>query len=108
MDAGSTAMSEEDPITDLARGGSTSNLPSPLPEELVRLGMRAGLHRIASSGRHICRACTKVLVILRGLSPESVLDIGSGRRVYLWPLLDNIPGRDRLVTAAEARTPRRL
>src|SRR5262245_8720941 len=30
----------------------------------------------------------KVLGILRGLRPRSLLDIGSGRGAFLWPLLD--------------------
>lgn len=29
---------------------------------------------------------------LRGLDPTSVLDIGSGRGVFMWPLLDALPG----------------
>lgn len=33
----------------------------------------------------------KVLGILHGLGPESVLDVGSGRGVFLCPLLDGIP-----------------
>ncbi|HET8843519.1 MAG TPA: hypothetical protein VFN35_18800, partial [Ktedonobacteraceae bacterium] len=33
----------------------------------------------------------KVLGILRGLQPANLLDIGSGRGVFLWPLLDTFP-----------------
>jgi ubiquinone/menaquinone biosynthesis C-methylase UbiE len=33
----------------------------------------------------------KVLGILRGLQPASLLDIGTGRGVFLWPLLDAFP-----------------
>ncbi|MEM7152180.1 MAG: class I SAM-dependent methyltransferase [Myxococcota bacterium] len=33
----------------------------------------------------------KVLGILRGLGPEDLLDIGSGRGTFLWPLLDAFP-----------------
>jgi ubiquinone/menaquinone biosynthesis C-methylase UbiE len=33
----------------------------------------------------------KVLGILRGIQPANVLDIGSGRGAFLWPLLDAIP-----------------
>ena len=32
-----------------------------------------------------------VLGILQGLQPESLLDIGTGRGVFLWPLLDAFP-----------------
>jgi len=33
----------------------------------------------------------RVLGALRGLAPESLLDIGSGRGTFLWPLLDMFP-----------------
>jgi 2-polyprenyl-3-methyl-5-hydroxy-6-metoxy-1,4-benzoquinol methylase len=33
----------------------------------------------------------KTLGALRGLAPESLLDIGSGRGAFLWPLLDAFP-----------------
>jgi 2-polyprenyl-3-methyl-5-hydroxy-6-metoxy-1,4-benzoquinol methylase len=42
----------------------------------------------------------KVLGILRGLVPENLLDIGSGRGAFLWPLLDAFP--ELPVTAIDA------
>ncbi len=33
----------------------------------------------------------KVLGLLRGLQPQNLLDIGTGRGVFLWPLLDTFP-----------------
>jgi 2-polyprenyl-3-methyl-5-hydroxy-6-metoxy-1,4-benzoquinol methylase len=33
----------------------------------------------------------RVLSMLAGLAPESLLDVGSGRGVFLWPLLDAFP-----------------
>jgi 2-polyprenyl-3-methyl-5-hydroxy-6-metoxy-1,4-benzoquinol methylase len=33
----------------------------------------------------------RVLGILRGLGPESLLDVGSGRGAFLWPMLDAMP-----------------
>jgi ubiquinone/menaquinone biosynthesis C-methylase UbiE len=42
---------------------------------------------------------SKILGILRGLSPESLLDIGSGRGTFLWPMLDSFPYTQ--VTSAE-------
>lgn len=44
------------------------------------------------------------LGILRGLDPTSILDIGSGRGVFLWPLLDGIRG---VAVTAVDRDPRR-
>lgn len=40
-----------------------------------------------------------VLGILQGLQPESLLDIGTGRGVFLWPLLDGFPALE--VTATD-------
>lgn len=40
-----------------------------------------------------------VLGVIRGFAPESLLDIGTGRGVFLWPLLDAFP--DLSVTAVE-------
>lgn len=42
------------------------------------------------------------LGVLRGLQPASLLDIGSGRGTFLWPLLDAFP--DLPVTAIDADT----
>jgi ubiquinone/menaquinone biosynthesis C-methylase UbiE len=96
-------MSEGDPITDLARrfylepaaAFVRHALPDSWdgsPEELVQLGLRAGLrlHRFKRTAD--LPRVRKVLGILRGLGPESVLDVGSGRGVFLWPLLDAFPG----------------
>jgi ubiquinone/menaquinone biosynthesis C-methylase UbiE len=57
-------------------------------EDRVRMGLRAGLrlHRFKRTAE--LPRVRKVLGILRGLAPESVLDVGSGRGVFLWPLLD--------------------
>src|SRR3954463_7180580 len=46
-----------------------------------------------------------VLGTLRGLGPANLLDIGSGRGVFLWPLLDAFP--DLPVTAVEPDDNRR-
>ncbi|MCH9684913.1 MAG: class I SAM-dependent methyltransferase [Deltaproteobacteria bacterium] len=46
----------------------------------------------------------KVLGILTGLMPDDLLDVGSGRGVFLWPLLDAFPSL--AVTAVDA-DPRR-
>lgn len=41
-----------------------------------------------------------VLGALHGIQPQSLLDVGSGRGVFLWPLLDAFPGL--AVTAIDA------
>ena len=60
--------------------------------ELFRRGLEAGLrlhHFKRTAG--LPRVC-KVLGILRGLAPADLLDVGSGRGVFLWPLVDSFPG----------------
>lgn len=95
-------MSEGDPSTDLTRRfylepaaafvrHALPDAPAVPPENLVQLGLHAGLrlHRFKRTAD--LPRVRKVLGILRGLGPESVLDIGSGRGVFLWPLLDAFP-----------------
>jgi SAM-dependent methyltransferase len=62
----------------------------PLPE-LFRRGLAAGLrlhHFKRTAGLPRVR---RVLGILRGLDPADLLDVGSGRGVFLWPLVDSFP-----------------
>jgi ubiquinone/menaquinone biosynthesis C-methylase UbiE len=96
-------MSEDHPTTDLARRfylefaaafvrHTLADAPDGTPEETVAAGLRAGLrlHRFKRTAD--LPRVRKVLGILHGLGPESVLDVGSGRGVFLWPLLDAFPG----------------
>jgi SAM-dependent methyltransferase len=91
--------------TDLAAAYVRGKLPHapPLPAvELVAAGVKAGLrlHRFKrTSGLPRVR---KVLGVVRGLAPESLLDIGSGRGVFLWPLLDAFPALPVLAVDARA------
>ena len=48
---------------------------------------------------------TRVLGALHGLVPESLLDVGSGRGAFLWPLLDRFPS---LPVHAIDRLPQRV
>lgn len=74
-----------------------------LPElelaEVVACGVRTGLrlHRFKRT-MGLARV-SRVLGILRGLRPDSLLDVGSGRGAFLWPLLDCFP--DLPVTAID-------
>lgn len=60
---------------------------------LLERGRAGGLplHRFKRSVPLLARV-TKCIGLLRGLSPTSILDIGSGRGAFLWPLLDAIRG----------------
>lgn len=81
-------------FVDLAAAYTRGRIPvaPDLPaDQVVRLGQEAGLrlHRFKRTAD--LPRVRKVLGILRGLGPESLLDIGSGRGVFLWPLLDAFP-----------------
>jgi SAM-dependent methyltransferase len=80
--------------TDLAAAfvrGWLPDLPPLSDAELVHRGLDSGLrlHKFKRTGG--LPRVRRVLGILRGLAPESLLDVGSGRGVFLWPLLDELP-----------------
>lgn len=60
-------------------------------EMLIQLGKEHDLrlHRFKKS-MELPRV-HKVLGVLKGIQPQNLLDIGSGRGVFLWPLLDAFP-----------------
>ncbi len=60
------------------------------PAALVRHGRHLGL-RLHKFKRSRLPRVRKVLGTLHGLAPNHVLDIGSGRGAFLWPLLDAFP-----------------
>ncbi len=64
--------------------------PQP-PEQLIAEGLAAGLRLHKFKRNAELPRVRKVLGILRGLSPASLLDVGSGRGTFLWPLLDAFP-----------------
>lgn len=55
-------------------------------------GLAAGLrlHKFKQDAAPLVRV-QRVLGILRGLAPETLLDVGSGRGAFLWPLLNAFP-----------------
>jgi ubiquinone/menaquinone biosynthesis C-methylase UbiE len=60
-------------------------------EQAIALGHRAGL-RLHKFKRTIeLPRVKRVLGTLHGLAPASLLDIGSGRGTFLWPLIDAFP-----------------
>jgi 2-polyprenyl-3-methyl-5-hydroxy-6-metoxy-1,4-benzoquinol methylase len=60
-------------------------------DAILEAGREAGLrlHRFKRT-MGLARV-ERVLGTLRGIAPESLLDIGSGRGAFLWPLLDALP-----------------
>jgi ubiquinone/menaquinone biosynthesis C-methylase UbiE len=75
-----------------------------LPEQVTQIIEHAtsiGL-RIHKFKRTIpLRRVQRVLGILRGLAPADLLDVGSGRGTFLWPLLEELP--DIPVTSIDRR-----
>ncbi len=58
---------------------------------IIRRGLDQGLRIHAFKRTMGLRRVNRVLGLLRGLNPSGLLDIGSGRGAFLWPLLDGFP-----------------
>ena len=74
-------------------------LPHDEAEALVQLGLDAGLRLHRFKRTMELPRVRRVLGVLQGLRPANLLDIGSGRGAFLWPLLDTFP--DLPVTALD-------
>ncbi|PYS52383.1 MAG: hypothetical protein DMF68_01835 [Acidobacteria bacterium] len=72
--------------------GKLGHFPSHLsPDEIIEAGLANGLRLHKFKRNAELPRVRKVLGILQGLRPNSLLDIGSGRGTFLWPLLDLFP-----------------
>ena len=93
-----------DDYSQLVRPPLATLAPAEL-QALIRLGAEREL-RLHKFKRTMGLArVSKVLGILKGLAPATLLDVGSGRGAFLWPLLDAFPWLP--VTAVE-RLPQRV
>jgi SAM-dependent methyltransferase len=79
--------------------GRRADAPDLPAAELVAWGRDAGVRVHKFKRNAELPRVHKVLGMLRGLAPQSLLDIGSGRGTFLWPLLDAFP--DLRVTAVD-------
>jgi ubiquinone/menaquinone biosynthesis C-methylase UbiE len=61
-------------------------------QALIRLGIAHDLRLHKFKRTMDLARVRKVLGMLRGMRPSDMLDIGSGRGAFLWPLLDAFPG----------------
>ena len=64
------------------------------PDELAaifRCGVEAGLKLHKFKRTTELARVRRVFGVLRSLVPEDILDVGSGRGVFLWPLLEEFP-----------------
>ena len=60
-------------------------------ETIIAAGLDAGLRLHRFKRTMELPRVHRVLGMLRGIQPESLLDIGSGRGAFLWPVLDAFP-----------------
>jgi ubiquinone/menaquinone biosynthesis C-methylase UbiE len=74
-------------------------------DELVHLGKTAGLKMHRFKRTMELPRVRAVLGVLQGLQPENLLDVGTGRGVFLWPLMDAFPALQ--ITAVEPLPERR-
>ncbi len=61
------------------------------PEALITAGEAAGLKLYHFKKKELLPRVKAVLGFLRGVQPESLLDVGSGRGVFLFPFLTEFP-----------------
>jgi SAM-dependent methyltransferase len=79
-------------------------LAEPDLARLLETGLAAGLRLHRFKRTMGLPRVKRVLGVLHGLQPTDLLDIGSGRGAFLWPLLDAFP--DLPVTALDRAEPR--
>lgn len=60
-------------------------------EQVIQLGIEHGLRLHRFKRTMDLPRVRRVLGMLRGLQPASLLDVGSGRGAFLWPLLEAFP-----------------
>ena len=65
--------------------------------EALARGLR--MHKFKRLDERLLARVRRVLSLLRNLAPSSLLDVGSGRGAFLWPLLDAFPALE--VTAID-------
>lgn len=71
--------------------GRISVAPDLSDKAVIATGRAAGLQLHKFKSQTELPRVKKVLGILQGLAPTSLLDIGSGRGTFLWPLLNAFP-----------------
>jgi ubiquinone/menaquinone biosynthesis C-methylase UbiE len=78
--------------------------PTLSPEETFKHGQEQGLRLHKFKRAEELPRIRKVLGLLHSLCPTELLDVGSGRGVFLWPLLNTFP--ELPVTAIDVRPDR--
>jgi SAM-dependent methyltransferase len=68
-----------------------SDLSDDQIDQIIQIGLAAGLRLHRFKRTMGLRRVARVIGVLLGLGPGSLLDLGSGRGAFLWSLLDAIP-----------------
>jgi ubiquinone/menaquinone biosynthesis C-methylase UbiE len=71
--------------------GKLEDAPDLPADELFRHGESAGLRLHKFKRSSILPRVKRIFGLFHQLAPEHLLDVGSGRGVFLWPLLDAFP-----------------
>lgn len=71
--------------------GRLPDAPDLSPAELFAFGEEAGLRLHKFKRSAVLPRVRRVFGFLHQLQPTSLLDVGSGRGAFLWPLLDTFP-----------------
>lgn len=78
-------------LTECQKSAPLSELSKKDVSEVIKAGLQAGVPLHGFKRTQGLARVRSVLGILHGLQPCSLLDIGSGRGVFLWPLMDAFP-----------------
>lgn len=73
-------------------------------DDAIRAGRAAGLRLHRFKRARTLPRVQRIVSTMRGLQPDSILDVGTGRGVMLWPLLAALP--DIPVTCVDVRADR--
>jgi cyclopropane fatty-acyl-phospholipid synthase-like methyltransferase len=71
--------------------GSQAELDAGTDELTLNAGLEAGLRLHRFKRARVLLRVRKILGLLRGMAPTELLDIGTGRGAFLWPLLEAYP-----------------
>jgi len=88
---GRCVQGESIELTDVQRELSLDELADDQLVEIFRAGINAGLKLHKFKRTMGLARVRRVFGVLHSLSPDDLLDVGSGRGVLLWPLLNEFP-----------------
>jgi 2-polyprenyl-3-methyl-5-hydroxy-6-metoxy-1,4-benzoquinol methylase len=88
---GKLAGAHDNPLPNSLRQTSLAELVDEELAEIIQHGLAAGLRLHKFKQTMGLARVQRIIGILKGLAPKSLLDIGSGRGTFLWPLLDAFP-----------------